>query len=82
VASDSFPSSAISDDVVDGFDHPIPACRIVAVTLPPALVEAASICRSMAVQSCVTISAGGQRIDRAVFYYLVGILCGFEPPAS
>jgi hypothetical protein len=37
VASDSFPSSATSDGVVDGFGHPIPACRIVAVTLPPAL---------------------------------------------
>jgi hypothetical protein len=40
VASDSFPSGATSDDVVDGFDQPIPACKIVAVTLPPALDSA------------------------------------------
>jgi hypothetical protein len=37
-----------------------PACKIVAVTLPPALersllIEAASICRSMPVQSCIPI---------------------------
>jgi hypothetical protein len=40
VASDSFPSSTTADDVVDVFGQPIPACRIVAVTFPPALDSA------------------------------------------
>jgi hypothetical protein len=69
-----------NDGLIGEGRHPMPACKIVAVTLPPALIEAGSICLSMAVQSCVPylghISAGGQRIDRAVFYYMVGILYG------
>jgi hypothetical protein len=39
VASDSFLSGATSD-IVGGLAHPIPACRILAITLPPALDSA------------------------------------------
>ncbi len=49
------------------------------------LVEAASACPSMAVQSCTRLRnwadraiPPAQRIDGAVFYYSLGVLCGSE----
>jgi len=41
VSPDALPCGAASGDIVDALGHyPIPACRIVAVTLPPALLKA------------------------------------------
>jgi hypothetical protein len=43
--SKSRSSIAAIDDIVYLFGHPIPACRIVAVTLPPALLKAFTVSR-------------------------------------
>jgi hypothetical protein len=40
VSLDALPCGATGGDIVDGIGHPIPACRIVAVILPPALDSA------------------------------------------
>ena len=60
-------------------------CHLRLVPEQSLLDEAASVCPSMAVQICTRLRnwadraiPPAQRIDGAVFYYSLGVLCGSE----